>query len=141
MSKPMPRISYAKATYWSFLLFLITLGVVSFMGAFWPGIILIVGIPLASRQFLVARYRDAIMTGVVFVGSYVTIVYDINWELFLPALFVLGAFYIFFNELTLYSTETEIEVEEDFLSDQESEFTPKRRRSIRKKAKPRKTRR
>ena len=74
------------------------------------------------------------MTTIVFAGSYITIVYNINWELFLPALFILGAFYLFFNELTVYTTETEKEVEEDFLADQESEFTGKKRRSIRKKA-------
>ena len=129
----MPRISYGRATYWSFLLFLISIGCVALTRAWWPGVILIVGIPLAVRQFLVARYRDAIMTAVVFAGSYITIVYDIDWELFLPALFVLGAFYLFFNELTLYTTETEKEVEEDFLSDQESEFSVKKRRVLRKK--------
>ena len=129
----MPRVSYARATYWSFMLFLITIGCVAISDAWWPGVVLIVGVPLAARQFLVARYRDSIITMIVFVGSFITIVYDIDWELFLPALFVLGAFYLFFNELTLYSTETEKEVEEDFLSDQESDYKAKRRRPARKK--------
>ncbi len=59
---------------------------------------LIVGLPLALRQFLLGRTYDTIVTLLVFVGTFVTVQFDISWKIFLPVLFTLGAIYILFRE-------------------------------------------
>ena len=59
------------------------------------------------------RSYDAAVSLTVFVGTFVTVSYDISWEVFLPVLFTLGAIYLLFREFIEVQAETEAEREED----------------------------
>lgn len=74
---------------------------------------LVIGIPLALKQFLLGKLYDMAITLLVFVGTFITVQFDIAWEIFLPILFTLGAIYVFFKEFFGPAKETEEEVEED----------------------------
>jgi len=94
-------------------LFLVALAVLAFTDNWWPGIMLGIGLPLALRQYLLGRTYDMGVSLLVFVGTFVTVQFDITWRIFLPILFTLGAIYILFREFTEASTEKESEKEED----------------------------
>jgi hypothetical protein len=74
---------------------------------------LAIGIPLALRQYLLGKTYDMLISLLVFVGTFVTVEFDISWRVFLPILFTLGAIYILFRELFESSTHSEAEDEED----------------------------
>jgi 4-hydroxybenzoate polyprenyltransferase len=93
-------------------LFLIGIAIVSYLQAFWPGIMLAVGLPLALRQYLLGRPYDMGMTLFVFVGVFITVQFNISWEILLPVLFALGGIYILFREF-LESKEEPLEEEEE----------------------------
>jgi predicted membrane protein len=93
-------------------LFLIGVAIISFLQAFWPGIMLAVGLPLALRQYLLGRRYDMCVSLFVFVGVFVTVQFDISWQILLPVLFALGGIYILFREF-LESKEEPLEEEED----------------------------
>ncbi len=113
MSDHHPITSKKKAQVISTALFLLGLATLIFTENWWPGIMLIVGLPLAVRQFLVGRTYDTLVTLLVFVGTFVTVEYDISWKIFLPILFTLGAIYILFREFMGPGEETEEEKEEE----------------------------
>lgn len=105
--------SKRKAQAVSTALFLLGLASLVFTDAWWPGIMLVVGLPLALRQYLLGRTYDMMITLLVFVGTFVTVQYDISWRIFLPVLFTLGALYILFREFFGPDETTEEEKEED----------------------------
>lgn len=76
---------------------------------------LVVGLPLAILQYLQGRLYDMGITLFVFVGAFVTVQFNIKWEVFLPILFAIGGIYIFFREW-LYSRSAE---EEEFEENKE----------------------
>lgn len=94
-------------------LFLVGLAIVTFTKSWWPGVMPMVGIPLAVRQYLLGRNYDAAISLFVFLGVFVTVQFSISWEVFLPVLFVLGGIYIFFREYIESKTAPEPENEED----------------------------
>ena len=59
---------------------------------------LVVSIPLALMQYLEGRRYDMWITLFVFCGAFITVQFDIQWEVFLPVLFSIGGIYIFFRE-------------------------------------------
>ena len=113
MSEHHPITSKRKAQALSTALFLLGLTSLIFTDAWWPGIMLIIGLPLALRQFLVGRTYDTMVTLLVFVGTFVTVQFDISWRIFLPILFTLGALYILFREFFGPDETTEEEREEE----------------------------
>ncbi len=109
-----PITSKKKAQTISTALFLIGLAVLIFTEIWWPGILLVIGLPLALRQYLLGRTYDMGITLVVFLGAYITVQFDISWRILLPILFTLGALYILFREFFGPQDETtEAEKEED----------------------------
>ena len=98
MSEHHPITSKKKAGALSASLFLLGLATLIFTQAWWPSIMLIIGLPLALRQYLLGRNYDMLVTLLVFIGTFVTVQFDISWRIFLPILFTLGAIYIFFKE-------------------------------------------
>ena len=112
-----PITSRRRARAFSAALFLICLAVLILMehwvDIWWPGIMLVVGLPLALRQYLLGRTYDTIVTLLVFVGTFVTVEFDISWKVFLPVLFTLGAIYILLREVFEEATPPETEQEED----------------------------
>jgi len=79
----------------------------------WPAIMLVVGLPLALRQYLLGRNYDMTITLLIFVGTFITVEFDISWRIFLPSLLTIGAIYILIREWTDSNEETEEEKEEN----------------------------
>lgn len=98
MSEHHPITSKKRAGALSTSLFLIGLATLIFTQNWWPGIMLIIGLPTALRQFLLGRNYDMLVTLTVFIGTFITASFDISWQIFLPILFTLAAIYIFFKE-------------------------------------------
>ena len=121
------RLSSEKtAKAYSLALFLIGLAILTYMRSWWPGIMLVVGIPLALRQYLVGRHYDMCVSLFVFIGVFITVAFKISWELLLPVLFTLGAIYIFFREYLEGRTHTEAENEEELNAEIEEETKHKK---------------
>lgn len=93
-----PKVSQRRARALSSSLFLVCLAVVSFSGAWWPNIMLAIGIPLALRQYLLGRVYDMFLSLAIFGGAYIVAGYQISWEILLPVLFSIGAIYILVRE-------------------------------------------
>ncbi len=93
-----PITSKKRAHTLSTALFLIGLAILFFTDAWWPGIMLVIGLPLALRQYLLGRLYDTFISLLVFAGTFITVQYDISWRIFLPTLFTLGAIYVLFRE-------------------------------------------
>ena len=74
---------------------------------------LAVGLPLGLRQYLLGRHYDMAITLLVFVGTFVTVQFDITWKVFLPILFSIGALYILAREFLTPDEPSEEEKEED----------------------------
>lgn len=113
MSEHHPITSRKRAGALSTALFLLGLASLIFTERWWPGIMLIVGLPLALRQFLLGRTYDAMVSLLVFLGTYITVEFDISWKIFLPVLFTLGAIYVVFREFMGPDETTEEEREEE----------------------------
>ena len=114
MNRVIPR---KRAMILSVALFLIGLAIITYLNAWWPGIMLAVGIPLALRQYLLGRQYDMWVSLFVFVGSYVTIQFNVSWEIVLPVLFALGGIYIVVREY-LDSTEETLDEEDEDLNEE-----------------------
>ncbi len=110
----------------SLALFLVGLAIVTYTNNWWPGITLAVGIPLALRQHLVGRRYDMYVSLFVFIGVFVTVQFNISWEVLLPVLFSLGAVYIFFREYLESTTHSEAEEEEE-LNEELKEDKPRKK--------------
>ena len=93
--------------------FLIGLAILFYTGKWWPGIMLVVGLPLALRQYLLGKLYDMTISLIVFLGVFITVQFDIQWNILLPVLFTLGGIYIFFREFFGPKEENEKEKEED----------------------------
>lgn len=108
-----PITSRKRANTYSFALLLVGLAIVIFTQSWWPGVMLVNGLALALRQFLLGRTHDTLMTLLAFAGTFITAQFDISWRIFLPVLFTLGAIYISVREYFESRCETEEEIEED----------------------------
>jgi hypothetical protein len=113
MSEHRPITSRKKAQALSTALFLVGLASLIFIDVWWPGIMLIIGLPLALRQYLLGRNYDMMVTLFVFVGTFISVQFDISWRIFLPILFTLGALYILFREFLGPDETSEEEKEEE----------------------------
>ena len=78
-----------------FFLSIISVGILKY---WWPGIMLTLGLPLAIFQYMQGRTYDTFITCFVFFGAWITIQFDIEWEILLPVLFSVGGIYLFFRE-------------------------------------------
>jgi hypothetical protein len=103
--------SRKRAKSFALSLFLVGVAALIFWGAWWPGILLVVGIPLALKQYLSGRMYDTCLTLVIFGVGFITVQFDISWQILLPVLFVIGALYIFLREI--YEVQNEAETEDD----------------------------
>ena len=96
MAKPI--MSKRKAHLLSLALFFGGLVLISFLKTWWPSIMLVVGLPIALKQYLLGRRYDMIVSLIVFIGVFITVQFKIKWEILLPILFTIGGLYIFFRE-------------------------------------------
>lgn len=111
MAKPI--MSHRKAHSLSFALFLIGLAIITYFKYWWPGIMLTIGLPIALRQYLLGKRFDMSISLIVFLGAFITVQFNIKWEIVLPVLFTLGGLYVFFKEFFGPKEEEEEEIEED----------------------------
>jgi predicted membrane protein len=125
---PRPLASKKRAKAFSLALFLIGLALITYTRNWWPGIMLALGLPIALRQYLLGRYYDMYVSLFVFIGVFVTVQFNISWEILLPILFTLGAIYIFFREYLESRTTTIAEEEEELNSEIEEEASEKKNR-------------
>ena len=114
-------MSRKKAKTISFCLFLIGLAILSFSGKWWPGIMLAVGFPLALKQYLLGKRYDVGVTLFVFLGVFITVQYDVSWQILLPVLFTIGGIYIFCRDFVESSACSEEEKEESLNEEIEEE--------------------
>ncbi len=120
-------VSEKKTKAFASILFLIGLALLSFMDAWWPGIMLVIGIPLAIRQFLLAKFYDMAVTLLVFGGVFFIVQFGFWQNLLLPVLFIVGALYISFQEYFRRTTEPEDEREEDLNEELEEDQQDERK--------------
>ncbi|NGX51544.1 MAG: hypothetical protein K1060chlam2_01413 [Chlamydiae bacterium] len=105
MTKPLIPKNRAKVL--GTALFLVGLALLFFIDAWWPGIMLVIGIPLALKQFLNGRYYDATISLFVFVGFFIVANFNISWKILIPILFIMTAIYIVCKEWVTTSTGEE----------------------------------
>ncbi len=110
-----------KAKILSFLVFLVGLAIISYTRTWWPGVLLAVGVPLAIKQYLQGRRYDFGITLFVFLGGFVTVAFDIQWEVILPVLFIIGGIYILCRDFLEGPLSSEVEKEEDINEEIEEE--------------------
>ena len=108
-----PRTSKKRAKAISSALFLTGLAIVLISSHVWPLIMLVIGVPLAIRQFLLGRDKDMLVSLFVFLGVYITAQFDVSWQILLPVLFIMGAIYILAQEFLTTFDHPESEDEED----------------------------
>ena len=87
MSKPLSSERIAKGI--SSLLFLAGLAALIFTNAWWPWIMLVIGIPLALRQCLKAEYKKMVISLILFIGLFISGLVSVSWKLLLPILIIL----------------------------------------------------
>ncbi|MBI5345945.1 MAG: hypothetical protein HZB76_02225 [Chlamydiae bacterium] len=108
-----PILSTRKSHILSTLLFLVGLLALGYFKTFWPSILLVIGIPLALRQYLVGNRYDMAVSLFVFIGAFITAQFDIAWEIVLPVIFTIGGLYILFREFFGPKEIDEVEKEID----------------------------
>jgi hypothetical protein len=117
-----PKVSQKRAKALSSSLLLILLAIISFTGNWWPGIMLVVGLPLSFRQFLLGRNYDMGLSLTLFIGAFiVSSGYEISWNTLLPVLFTIGAIYTLAREFITPFPTTEAEDEESLSKEIEEE--------------------
>ena len=77
-------------------IFLIGLALLLFSGSWWPGIILVAGTAIASREILCGRYRDAAISGAIFMSLFFAS--SLNWSRILPFIFIVFGIKIILSE-------------------------------------------
>ena len=92
---------------------LIGLAILFYSGNWWPATMLVIGLPLALKQFLNGRKREAFLSLFFFTGYYITEVFNIPWKMLIPILFIMAAIYVICKEWVESRSETEIQMEQD----------------------------
>ena len=95
-----PKTSLKRAQSISTSIFLTGLAIVCYTNTWWPGILLVVGIPLGIRQYLFKKAYDTLMTLFIFIGFFITVAFDISWEILLPFIFLAGAIQTLLREFS-----------------------------------------
>lgn len=113
-------LSKKKADAISNGIFLISIGILVYTNAWWPGILLAIWATLAIRQFLTGRIYDLFLTSVMLIGLSLVIVLDFNWSVIVPVLLVLGGIHLIFREYC--AAEGAGEDEEELINETEKEI-------------------
>ena len=106
-------MSRRKAQSLALALFLLGLAMITYTKYWWPGIMLAVGIPMAVKQFLWDKKFEMIVSLLVFLGAFITVQFNIKWEMVLPVLFTLGGIYVFVKEFFGPKDIQEEDIDED----------------------------
>jgi hypothetical protein len=109
---PHPKVSQKRAKNLSAALFLVGLAIVCLGQNIWPAIMLVIGLPLSLRQYLLGRTYDSILSLTVFVLAFAASGLDISWHVILPIIFIIGSLYLLIREFCDPYQTTEAEDEE-----------------------------
>jgi predicted membrane protein len=94
-------IAKRKAEAISSGVFLISLGVLFYLNAWWPGILIAIWLFLAIRQFLCERYFDFAVSTFILLGLFIINIFNISWSYLGPLLFIAGGIYLILREYFL----------------------------------------
>jgi hypothetical protein len=92
-------LSQKKARAFSLALFLLLLAAITYLDAWWPGIMLAIGLPIALRQGLVGKYTDMAITLVIFLGVFISVHFGLNGKRVAALLLFGGGLWLFFKEM------------------------------------------
>lgn len=120
-------MSRRKAHALSFALFLIGLAILALTKSWWPSIMLVIGVPISLRQYLLGKIYDMSITLFVCVGTYITVQFNIKWDILLPVLFTLGGIYVFAREFFNLKETSEEESEENLNKELEEDKEKKKK--------------
>ena len=87
--------------------FLISLGVLFFTNAWWPGILLALWVTLALRQYLTGRHLDLVITSLLLLGLFVVSMFNMDLKMMLSLFFVVGGVYIIWREYSFTSDDSQ----------------------------------
>ena len=109
------RATRKKANGVSTGILLIGLGILAFIGSWWPGLLLVLGISLGFRQYLLGRYYDMAVSLFVFIALYFSFLFHLKLKdgYLVPIILVLTGLFLIFREFILPTPETEIGEEEE----------------------------
>lgn len=93
-----PIVSRRKANVTFNGVFLIGLGLLFFTETWWPGILLVIGFALATRQYLRGRVYDVVLTTIIFGGLFIGSLLDWNSYFLVSVMFTLAGIYLLFSE-------------------------------------------
>lgn len=96
--------------------FLISLAILIFTNAWWPGILIVLWLTLFCRQLLTKRFYDLTVTSILLIGLFIVSFLELNW-IITPVLLVLGGIYIIFREYCVAEG-----IEEDPIEEKEKEI-------------------
>lgn len=105
-----PYVSKRKANNLSGGLFLIGLATLSYLEIWWPGILLVIGLPFAVRQALLGKGYDAILIACIFAGLFVSYLFP-NKGIFIPVVLFCAGIYLIFRDVSEPEEEDEEEEE------------------------------
>ena len=92
---------------------LISLGILAFLNSWWPGILIVLGVSLGLRQYLLGRYYDMGFSFLIFFGLFIIIITPLPFNFLVPILFILAGIYMLCREFLIPDPTTEIEEEEE----------------------------
>ena len=114
--------SRKKSRILAFIIF--TFGILTikfFKLSWWPEIALLLGITNAFKKYLRNEKTDMIISLVISLGIFCTVKIPIDWNLLLPALFILHGAYFLLKDLAdedkYYENEFEEDVNEEIKED------------------------
>lgn len=107
------KFSRVKARALSIFLFIGILSILATTSNWWPGVFLLIGIPISLYQSMTGRLSDCGITLLVFVGAFVTLTFEIAWQIILPAAFSMGALYVLYRHFFSVHRTTQEEIEEE----------------------------
>lgn len=112
-----PILSKKKAHAVSNGVFLISLAILIFTGAWWPGLLLAIWATLASRQYLNGRHYTAALTTFVLVGLFIISYIKYDFDVLAPVLLAVGGIFLMVKELYFESDtngeDKSVEIRED----------------------------
>ncbi len=97
MSKPISTHRHANSI--SAGVFLISLGILFYMNAWWPGILLALLVSIGIKDYLRGRLYDLVLTTIVLGGLFVFFYFNAEWSVTVPVLFTIAGIWIIFREL------------------------------------------
>lgn len=97
MSKPIATHRHANSI--SAGVFLISLGILFYTKAWWPGILLALLVSIGIKDYLRGRIYDLFLSIFVLGGLFIFFFFNAEWFVTIPVLLTVGGIWIIFREL------------------------------------------